>query len=441
MPEQKPPSERKIIDIYVRVAILIVLGFLIYALLCHGVSSGQKQRLTELGARVEALHQNASANHTVSSNAATSASLARAAAQTRCDQLAREIFGEFKIVSKDNDANKKLADKLLPKARELASLYDRHVRVSENVKIDLCTNDRFSLMGYLVGGLTKESGYVKIVLKRDMNSPGTPKAVAEDGSTEDITPDQVVNALIPAAKFLRVMGMPEHTDPVADALQFMFDPDPKDANAKNSPITATLQALDLNLISPQEPWMWQKQIPYHVQIALTEANDLAQRLSTFQGTYDYVGAGPNEFTHYFNVLKYMPFRQRDVERRLEKAEDLASRADKITTYQDLFTPGLSNQGGGNVGINSQGQARARLACAAIEMLRGNPAPSEAGPASNFYDIYTGGRVQIQKTPIQNGNVRVKLITNCSAPGKNYAWGATDFSFVVPANHPCLNGLK
>ncbi len=87
-----------------------------------------------------------------------------------------------------------------------------------------------------------------------------------------------------------------------------------------------------------------------------------------------------------------------------------------------------------------GPEKARLICAALDILRGAAVPEHPGVDSYFYDIYTGGRIRIEQATTKGGDVRVTL--GCGYPaGKPLPCKSLAVTFVVPPSHPALKSLK
>lgn len=410
-----------------RRAIGIVLVFLCalipYAMLGRGVTPDQIGQLDRQHQAILNLHKKIAAERPqfpARDGAATAAALdgattaAREADQARCDRLFREIYGPPERRRPDASLDARLAP-----ARELAALYDSGARVSDDAKIGLCTWGNVFLSNALADRMIAEAGY---------------RPELEQSR------EHILACTLPAAKFLRMADLPVLADnPALGRLQNILDPPYADPYMKTKPYPQALLELDPDLIAPRRPWYWRRQMPRYLEIASGQAGDLAGELATFQSVYRARrGIAPLKF---LGAVRAMPLRRHTMERQVRFVEELTAQADRIYEYPDLFLA-LPDQDDNTwkIGYWSAGQEKARLICAALEMLRGAAVPEHPGVDSYFYDIYTGGRIRIEQATTKGGDVRVTL--GCGYPaGKPLPYKNLAVTFVVPPSHPALKGLK
>lgn len=416
----KPRITRRRILIAIGIFAIIAAPLVIFG---RGVTQDQIDRLNKSHAAVIELHGKIAAEKGQFRNNSDSAraqsadpptTISREAAQARCDKLFTEIYA----VPKPGQQRERI-EALLPKARELAWLYDTGVRVSAEAKVGLCGWENEFLTVALAERLIAEAGYQPDSMQ---------------------TPDDIVRFTIAGAKFVRVVDLPTIVEnPVIRRLQEILDPPRIDAYSKTKPYPKSLLDMDLDLIAPKRPWYWRQQLPYHLEIASSQASGLASELSSFRNTYAArSGSAPVRFT---KTLCYMPFRRGSLEHQVQFLEQLTAQADKIYEYPDLFMamPGQDDNTW-KLGYWAAGQEKARLICAAIEMLRGAPVPDHPLPDSYFYDIYIGGRIRIEQSTLHSRDIRVTL--SCGYPtGKPMPWKNAEITFVVPPDHPAVKALK
>lgn len=371
---------------------------------------------------------------TTANDTNTTAALDRAEMQKRCDETFESIFDTWNstkhwgpVDQKAQDEMQKTYKALLPKMRELIALYDAGVRVSDKAKIGYCTNENAMLIGRLSYFLMENDGF-KWNKKQ--------------------SPDEILKYLVPAAKFERVIELPLAQGGVARCLQQLFDPDPvmlkelmltelvNPANAYQQ----VIQNLDLELIAPRRAWDWRAQTPAILEYTQAWADDYAKQMSTIQGTYDYISQYNRDMSWPEKILKTaveLPFRQQNVEYHLKFVEELTAQAENVHVFQD-FSKGVKDPSlaGSMVGDEIADMAEARLTCAGLHILRGEPVPTQVTPDSYFYDPYRDGRVNIEQIPMSDGNIRVKLSCRNPQTGR-----IPQFTFILPANHPVLKNLK
>ncbi|MCE5230144.1 hypothetical protein LLG95_11165 [bacterium] len=423
--------------------ILLVLILLIgRGFLGHGVTSEQTERMQRNQQVVAELQKKLAAERITShpeenkgvatKDSITTMSADRAALQERCDTLFKDIFdtwnskphpAPFDVWAMQQTQNLSLS--LLPQARELAALYDRGIRVSAKAKIGYRTNENALLISRLSYYLMESNGY----------KWGTKQSSEE-----------ILKYLIPAAKFERVVELPLASSGVTSALQQLLDPEPvtrKDMGFPPFTYPQAIQNLDLELISPRRAWDWREQLPGILEYSNAWANDFTKKMSTIRGTYDWIceihgnGSVPEKI---WRTALYLPGRQGQVETHLKFAEELNAQAGNVHSYAD-FTRNISDSSLTEmmIGSQTQEQIKSRLMCAGLEILHGNPIPTQVTPDSYFYDPYRGGRVKIEQTPISKNNVRIKL--SCSYAANPQEWNFVQSSIILPANHPALKEIK
>lgn len=440
--DEQPRPKSKAFRRMIGVILLLLILLLVYAVVRGGVSSEQKARLRQNEQRVAELQQKYAAERIASrqkesmraaiKDSVTTMSTDRAAAQEKCDELFKSIFDTWNSrhhpVLMDDETvrqTKNFQMSLLPKIRELAALYDSGVRVSAKAKIGYCNSENANLIEDLSYLLMESEGH-------------------KWGKRQ--SSEEILKYLIPAAKFERVIDMPQAGSGVTRCLQQLFDPDSATLKTMGYPSYAypkAFQEIDLELLAPRRAWDWREQTPNILEYTHAWADDFTKRVSTIRGTYDYVSEmqyNNGVAKNILNTALYLPFRREQVEVHVQFVEDLTANAENIHSYQD-FTKNITQTGIAEmmVGGAFNQQAQARLTCAGLQILRGEPIPAQVTPDSYFYDPYRGQKVNIEQIPMSDGNVRVRL--SCSHGTNPQAWNMPQFTFILPSNHPALKNLK
>lgn len=359
--------------------------------------------------------------------------------QALADQLFLEIMIEPNELILNSYDREGLMSRL-PKARELAGLYDSGVRVSDEAKLKY-TLRRGEAIPWLASGIVCD---VKKISPNDEYIFGHPWKLGE--------PDRYRNSakienVIAAFKFLRMVDCPTEARKL-DALRECFEVD-EDASDTLPVIPPQLMALDPDLIARRGPVDWQNHIrlclDYRHEITVNDTRRLDPRFAFRVGQQQYMRKDLAWYKKaggfFICVLGGIIFPREEYTR--ESIRDKIRDQDEILRYAQNYLGKKTNLA--NPLEFSISSVHTRLIAGALQLRQGTPvpAPEQIGPDSYFYNPAARAPYKMYADRSTSSVTKLHIIweyPDIYSDDPNQVSEMDLIKIALPANHPGLDKI-